>query len=48
MNSTITDQIDHTEKPICSATMDQMRLRRATFFPPACQAPTSSGSQSAM
>jgi len=27
MNSTITDQIDQTEKPTCSAKIDQIRLR---------------------
>src|SRR5690242_14480506 len=48
MNSTITDQMDHTEKPICSATTDQIRLRRAMFLLPASQAATSSGSQSVM
>src|SRR5579875_76164 len=46
MNSTITDQIDQTEKPTCSATTDQIRLRRAMFLLPASQATTSSGSQS--
>src|SRR5215208_8125798 len=46
MNSTITDQIDQTEKPMCSAATDQIRLRRAMFLLPASQATTSSGSQS--
>ncbi|SHU76581.1 Uncharacterised protein [Mycobacteroides abscessus subsp. abscessus] len=45
MNSTITDQMDHTENPTCSATTDQIRLRRAIFAPPLSQATTSSGSQ---
>src|SRR5690242_3334597 len=48
MNSTITDQIDHTEKPTCSATTDQIRLRRAMYLLPASQATVSSGSQSVM
>src|SRR3954470_17333804 len=48
MNSTITDQMDQTEKPMCSATTDQIRLRRAIFLLPASQAATSSGSQSVM
>jgi hypothetical protein len=48
MNSTITDQIDQTEKPMCSAATDQIRLRRAMFLLPASQATTSSGSQSVM
>src|SRR6476659_7957603 len=45
MNSTITDQIDQMEKPTCSATMDQIRLRLAMSFPPLSQASTSSASQ---
>src|SRR5271170_5351339 len=48
MNSTITDQIDHTEKPTCSAKIDQIRLRRAIFAPPLFQASSSSASQSSM
>ena len=48
MNSTITDQIDQTEKPTCSAKIDQIRLRRAIFAPPSFQASTSSASQSSM
>ena len=48
MNSTITDQMDQTEKPMCSAATDQIRLRRAMFLLPASQATTSSGSQSVM
>ena len=48
MNSTITDQMDQTEKPICSATTYQIRLRRAMFLLPASHAGTSSGSQSVM
>src|SRR5665213_774534 len=39
-------QISHTEKPICSARIDQIRLRRATVLPPACQNASSSGFQS--
>src|SRR4051812_17686752 len=39
-------QISHTEKPICSATIDQIRLRRATVLPPAFQNASSSGRQS--
>ena len=27
MNNTMTDQMDHTEKPMCSAKIDQMRNR---------------------
>jgi hypothetical protein len=34
VNSTITDQTDHTEKPMCSAKIDQMRLRRAILLSP--------------
>src|ERR1700747_1976382 len=45
MNSTITDQMDHTENPMCSAKIDQMRLRRAMLLPPFCHACRSSGSQ---
>ncbi|SUA42287.1 Uncharacterised protein [Nocardia africana] len=48
MNSTITDQIDHTENPTCSATTDQIRLRRAILLPPASQAATSSASHCSM
>src|ERR1700730_10601753 len=48
MNSTITDQIDQTEKPTCSATIDQIRLRLAILAPPASQASTSSASQCSM
>ena len=32
MNSTITDQMDQTEKPTCSAKIDQIRLRLAIFL----------------
>src|SRR6476646_4577075 len=39
-------QISPTEKPICSATIDQIRLRRATALPPAFQNASSSGRQS--
>jgi hypothetical protein len=45
MNNTITDQIDQVEKPTCSATTDQIMLRRAMFLLPASQATRSSGSQ---
>src|SRR3954447_9632229 len=48
MNSTITDQIDQMENPTCSATIDQIRLRLATFAPPDSHAETSSASQSWM
>src|ERR1700720_1110482 len=48
MNSTITDQIDQTEKPTCSAKIDQIRLRLAILAPPASQASTSSASQCSM
>ena len=48
MNSTMTDQIDQTEKPTCSATTDQIRFRLATSLPPASQASTSSASQCSM
>src|ERR1700716_585777 len=48
MKSTITDQIDQIEKPTCSAKIDQIRLRFATFLPPASQASTSSASQCSM
>src|SRR4051794_28935517 len=53
MNSTITDQIDHTEKPTCSAKIDQIKLRLATrlpgVLPPApSQATMSSASQCSM
>src|ERR1700722_13372665 len=46
MKSTITDQIDQTENPTCSAATDQIRLRRAMFLLPASQATVFSGSQS--
>ena len=46
MNSTITDQMDQTENPMCSAATDQIRLRRAIFLLPASHAAVSSGSQS--
>src|SRR5271155_3447812 len=39
-------QISQIEKPTCSATMDQMRLRRATNLPPDSQNFSSSGFQS--
>src|ERR1700761_8751499 len=39
-------QISHTEKPICSATIDQIRLRRATILPVVFQNVSSSGLQS--
>src|SRR5690349_12892720 len=48
MNSTMTDQIDQTEKPTCSAKIDHIRLRRAVLAPPASQAATSSASQCSM
>ena len=48
MNRTITDQIDQTENPTCSAKMDQIRLRRAIFAPPLFQASTSSAFQSSI
>src|SRR5215475_10351250 len=40
------DQIAQTENPICSATIDQIRLRRATNWPLASQNFVSSGFQS--
>src|SRR5262249_19244383 len=39
-------QISQTEKPMCSATIDQMRLRRAINLPLAFQNFSFSGSQS--
>src|ERR1044072_769272 len=45
MNRTITDQMDHTEKPTCSAKMDQIRLRLAIRLPVLSHASTSSASQ---
>src|SRR5580692_13225765 len=39
-------QISQTEKPICSATIDQIRLRRAMNLPLAFQNFSSSGFQS--
>src|SRR6516165_10641578 len=39
-------QISQTEKPICSATIDQIRLRRAMSLPCVSQKPLSSGRQS--
>src|SRR5665811_1156331 len=39
-------QISQTENPICSATIDQMRLRRAMTLPLEFQNASSSGSQS--
>src|SRR4051812_36259878 len=48
MNSTITDQMDQIEKPMCSATTDQIRLRRAMYLLPASHATVSSGTQSVM
>src|SRR5215510_9779995 len=39
-------QISQTEKPICSATIDQIRLRRATVLPVVFQNASSSGRQS--
>src|SRR5258707_14866513 len=39
-------QISQTEKPMCSATIDQMRLRRATALPLVFQYVSSSGFQS--
>src|SRR5690348_2981891 len=39
-------QISHTENPICSATIDQIRLRRAMVLPVAFQNASSSGLQS--
>jgi hypothetical protein len=48
MNSTITDQMDQTEKPMCSATMDQIRLRRAILLPPFRHASRSSASHAEM
>src|SRR5580700_6067255 len=39
-------QISQTEKPICSAIIDQMRLRRATNLPVEFQNFSFSGSQS--
>src|ERR1700739_2713737 len=41
-------QISQTEKPMCSATMDQIKLRLAMNFPLACQNFSSSGFQSAI
>src|ERR1700692_4375426 len=39
-------QISQTENPICSATIDQIRLRRATTLPLEFQNVSSSGFQS--
>src|ERR1700730_239191 len=39
-------QISHTENPMCSATIDQIRLRRATNLPLEFQNVSSSGFQS--
>src|SRR5277367_4667445 len=39
-------QISQTEKPMCSARIDQIRLRRAITFPLASQNASSSGVQS--
>src|SRR5580692_9137558 len=39
-------QISQTENPICSATIDQIRLRRATTLPVVFQNVSSSGFQS--
>src|SRR3954467_9844654 len=41
MTTTSTDQIDQIEKPMCSATTDQIRLRRAMYLLPASQATVS-------
>ena len=48
MKSTMTDQIDQIEKPMCSVVTDQTRLRRAMSLLPASQASSSSGSQPRM
>lgn len=44
MKSTMTDHRVQTEKPMCSASTDRSRLRRATFAPVSCQKVSSSGS----
>ena len=44
----LTLQISHTEKPRCSAKIDQIRLRRATSFPVVSQNSGSSGRQSSI
>ncbi len=45
MNGTSTDQMLHTEKPMCSEAMEAQRLRRATWRPVSSQNRRSSGSQ---
>ena len=45
-NAELTLQISQTEKPRCSAKIDQIRLRRATCRPPPSQNSGSSGRQS--
>ncbi len=47
-NSTITDQMLQTEKPMCSEVTDQNRLRLATLSPPPFQNVVSSGRQSSI
>src|SRR4051794_22722326 len=47
-NAELTLQIIHTEKPRCSAKIDQSRLRRATRWPVSCQNVSSSGRQSSI
>src|SRR5918997_2216488 len=45
MNNTRTDQTVHIENPMCSATIENHRLRFATRLPVFSQNPGSSGSQ---
>src|SRR6478736_8305613 len=47
-NAELTLQISQTEKPRCSAKIDQIRLRRATCLPPPSQNSGSSGRQSSI
>ena len=44
----LTLQRSQTEKPRCSAKIDQIRLRRAIFLPPFSQNASSSGRQSSI
>ncbi|SKX83404.1 Uncharacterised protein [Mycobacteroides abscessus subsp. abscessus] len=48
MKSTITENSDQMEKPMCSQMIDQTRLRLAISAPPASQACRSSGSHPVM
>ena len=47
-NAALTLQISQTEKPRCSAKIDQIRFRRATCRPPFSQNSGSSGRQSSI